>query len=242
MSNLKEELEQLANDFFSGEYEIIDGQVVPSVEDIKFGKSGKELDLTMLFVDIKDSTKIVKHLHRKTAARMYQTYLSGVSRIIRAKNGKIRSFNGDGLLAVFDVGGKNTDAAEAALKIKWFCKYILAPKMNARFAKIEALKNMQFSFGIGIDTGKILVVRGGIKGTNNNDLVWAGNATNRAVKLAEMSNNDYHVHISPNVYNSLLDPSKYKDPTAFYKEDMWQATLDISTMTTVYRSGYHWEP
>jgi class 3 adenylate cyclase len=42
---------------------------------------------------------------------------------------------------------------------------------------------MDFNFGIGIDVGNILVVRAGIKGEDNSDLVWAGNATNISVKL-----------------------------------------------------------
>jgi len=242
MSELQGELQALANDFFSGNYEIVDGRVVPSVEDLKFGKSGKEMDLAILFVDIKDSTKIARNILRVTAARMYQTYLSGVSRIIRSKNGYIRSFNGDGLLAVFDTGNKNTDAVEAALKIVWFCSQVLAPKMNAIFANNSVLKDTKFSFGVGVDTGKILVVRGGIKGTNNNDLVWAGNATNRAVKLAEKSVGDYRVHITHGVYGTILPDSKYVDPNAFFKVDMWESMLDLNPISTIYKSQYHWAP
>ncbi len=241
MTTLGDELISLADDFFSGDYEIVDGRVVPSVEDLKFGKSGKEMDLTMLFVDIKDSTKIARNILRKTAARMYQTYLSGVSRIIRSKNGYIRSFNGDGLLAVFDTGNKNTDAVEAALKIVWFCSEVLAPKMDVIFASNSVLKDTRFSFGVGVDTGKILVVKGGIKGANNNDLVWAGNATNRAVKLAEKSNGIYRVHITNDVYSSLLPDSKYEDPNATFKIDMWESMLDLSPLSTIHKSTYRWQ-
>lgn len=242
MTDLAQELIDLNDEFFSGEYEIVDARVVPKVEDLKFGKFGKELELTMLFVDIRDSTIISRFLHRKTVARMYQTYLSGVSRIIRSMNGYIRSFNGDGVLAVFEEGTKNSNAAETALKISWFCNNVLGPKMNSYFLSNEHLKDKKFSYGIGIDTGEILVVRGGIKGGENNDLVWGGYATNRAVKLSGKSTDGFHVHISKQVYSKLTDDTKYENPKVLPKVDMWKPLLDLSNLQTVYRSNHTWKP
>lgn len=241
MTALKDELTSLANDFFSGEYEIVDGRVVPVVEDLKFGKVGKEIELAMLFVDIRHSTKIVENIRRTTAARMYQTFLSGVSRIVRSKGGNIRSFNGDGLLAVFDGDSKNTNSTEAALKIVWFCREVLSKKMQAYFANNQGLKDFKFSFGIGIDVGTVLVVKGGIKGSNNNDLVWAGNATNKAVKLSDFASGNYNVWISDVVYKRLQDSSKYTT-SAGVKTNLWEIREITATKETIYRSHYQWTP
>src|SRR5208337_3221557 len=97
----KSEILKGTDDFFNGEYEIDQARVVPSAEDLKFGKYGKEIELTMLFIDIKKSTKIADSVRRTTAARMYKSFLWGVTLIARNNDGDLRSFNGDGVLVAF---------------------------------------------------------------------------------------------------------------------------------------------
>jgi hypothetical protein len=53
--------------------------------------------------------------------------------------------------------------------MSWFCRQVLKPKLQAYFQDNEQLKNIDFDYGIGIDTGKVLVIRGGIRGDNNNE-------------------------------------------------------------------------
>jgi class 3 adenylate cyclase len=62
----------------------------------------------------------------------------------------------------------------------------MAPKMKGLFSNNQQLAGMDFRVGIGVDVGTVLVVRGGIRGEDNSDLVWVGNATNIAVKLSEL--------------------------------------------------------
>lgn len=45
--------------YFDSKYTVTDGTVIPDVGDIAFGPEGRLLDLTMLFVDIRESTAIV---------------------------------------------------------------------------------------------------------------------------------------------------------------------------------------
>lgn len=237
---LKLELENAADSYFQGNYEITNGTTIPDVADIELGKKGRELELAMLFIDIRESTKIVDGFRRVTAARMYKTFLAGVTRIARANNGELRSFNGDGVLVAFIGEQKRTNATKAALQMSWFCRNVLKPKLEAFFDRNNQLKDLNFDFGIGIDVGKVLVVRGGIRGENNNDLVWVGNATNYAVKLSALSSNGFNIWISNDVYKEMHESSKLGgDP----KRDMWEK-MSWNSMDgmTIYRSNWTWRP
>jgi class 3 adenylate cyclase len=134
--------------------------VIPDVKDLEFGKKGRELELAMMFIDIRESTKIVDGFRRITAAKMYKSFLWGMSQIARNNGGELRSFNGDGVLIAFIGDSKCTNAAKAGLQMSWFCRQILKPKLQAYFQDNEQLKNIDFDYGIGIDTGKVLVIRG----------------------------------------------------------------------------------
>jgi class 3 adenylate cyclase len=238
----KDEIIEAVDDFFSGDYEITDGRTIPEADDIQLGKNGKEIELVMLFIDIRESTKIVDGLRRITAARMYKSFLWGVAQIANANNGELRSFNGDGVLMAFIGDTKRTDAVKAAMQMSWFAQKVLKPKLDAVFQNNRQLSDqgIEFDFGIGIDVGKVLVVRGGIRGENNNDLVWVGNATNFAVKLSSLSKgkDGYHIYISENVYKNMANSSKFGgDP----KLNMWEERIwTVMDNLTIYRSNWTW--
>jgi len=237
----KSEIIEGVDDFFSGDYEVTDGRVIPDVADVPFGKNGKEIELAMLFIDIRESTKIVDSLRRTTAARMYKSFLWGVAKIAKSNNGELRSFNGDGVLVVFVGDSKRTNAAKAALQMSWFAQKILKPKLDAVFQNNQQLKGdgIEFDFGIGIDVGKVLVVRGGIRGENNNDLVWVGNATNFAVKLSGLSKEGYHIYISEDVYKNMYKTSKFGGDS---EKDMWELrSWTAMDNMTIYRSNWTWQ-
>ena len=236
----KNDLEKDADTYFSGSYDITQGTAIPDVDDIQLGKNGRELDLAMLFIDIRESTKIVDGFRRTTAARMYKSFLSGVAQIARSNDGELRSFNGDGVLVAFIGDNKRTNAAKAALQMSWFCKKVIKPKVEAYFANNNQLEGLDFDFGIGVDVGKVLVVRGGIRGENNNDLVWVGNATNYAVKLSSLSNNGYNVFISEDMYKNMNKSSKFGGSP---EKEMWEVRYwtKMDNMK-VYCSNWTWTP
>lgn len=236
----KEDIIKGVDDFFNGDYKVTDGRIIPNVDDVPLGKNGKEIELAMLFIDIRESTKIVDSLRRITAAKMYKSFLWGVAKIAKLNNGELRSFNGDGVLVVFAGETKRTSAVKAAMQMSWFARKILKPKLDAIFQNNQQLQNnkIEFDFGIGIDTGKILVVRGGIKGENNNDLVWVGNATNYAVKLSDLSKDGYHIYISEDVYKNMDKSSKFGGKP---ERDMWEPrSWTVMGGVNIYRSEWIW--
>ena len=256
MSDFKDNLINDTNYFFEGDYETIQGRIVPSVDDVAFGRYGKEVELAMLFIDVKESTKIIDAFRLKTAARMYQSFLRGVALIALKNDGEVRSFNGDGVLVTFFGDTKCDNAVRSALQMMDFAKNILKPKLRSYFANNKQAQNLIFDCGIGIDVGNIFVVRGGTKGDDNNDLVWVGNPTNYAVKLSAQSKvatqstlgtsitKVYNIHITNRVYSNLKPELKITKGNGLLSVNIWNrqpsalgALLPSSlSTTTIYRT------
>jgi len=237
MANKQDIIAQV-DSFFEGDYEIKEGRTIPDVDDIALGKVGRALELAMLFIDIKESTKIVDSFRRVTAAKMYKSFLWGVAKIARNNGGELRSFNGDGVLVAFAGDIKCTQAAKTALQLNWFATKVVKLKVDQYLQDHKDSGALSFNCAIGVDVGNILVVRGGIRGENNNDLVWVGNATNYAVKLADMAHDNYATHISKRVYDRMLDTSKLntKGDKNMWEKKLWTAMND----EVIYHSNWRW--
>lgn len=214
MATFSEQLDKNVQTYFDSKYEIVEGKTVPDVDDLPLGPHGRLLDLTMLFIDIRESTRIVDGFRRLTAARMYKAFLSAVSQVARRQKGELRSFNGDGVLVVYHGDRMRSRAVQTALNLVWVCDNLIKPKMQKYFENNSELSDIEFDFGIGVDLGKVLVVRGGIRGENNNDLVWVGNATNYAVKLSSAGTLRFNLntlmHAGP-VVAGIPHPSALQD-------------------------------
>lgn len=238
--SLKDDISNGVDDYFGGAYTITNSRAVPSAENVGLGKVGVSIELVMMFVDIRESTKIVDGLRRISAARMYKSFLWSVSKIVKYYNGEIKSFNGDGALVVFEGEAKANQAVKAAYMINWTVIHVLRPQMNAYFKRNNSLEDVHFGFGLGIDVGEVLIVRAGLKGATNSDLVWAGNATNIAVKLSDLGDKDNPMYISNRVYNLLNDEQKQyvHSATAIWEKRYWTAKDNA----IVYRTNYWRHP
>src|SRR5690606_1554194 len=144
---------------------------------------------------------------------MMKAYFDGSVRIVNANDGYVRSFNGDGMLAIFREPNQSDHAVKAAMQIKWFLQEILVPRFASFFGGNAAAvgKALEFDLGLGIDVGGIFAVRVGIKGTN--DVAWVGRGTNTSAKLANLSSSPKSIWITRAVYNELSKSRKYAGDT-----------------------------
>ena len=76
---------------------------------------------TMLYADLADSTALAMW-DRRVAARVCKAFLAFASRLIRASDGEVRSFDGDRVMGVFIGKTKNTSAVKCALKTITFLR------------------------------------------------------------------------------------------------------------------------
>lgn len=214
------------------------GRTVPATEDVALSGGAVELDATFLYADLADSSKMAKELDRRVAAKIMKSFLASTCRLIKARGGVIQSFDGDRVMGVFIGNRKNSDAARCALQVKYVLHDIIKPKFEGKY---ETVRNASFklSHGVGVDTGTVMAVRAGARGSN--DLIWIGRAPNLAAKLSDLREAPYYSFITASVYNKLSDDEKYGGAN---NDNMWEKRYweFLDEKITIYRSSWHWKP
>jgi class 3 adenylate cyclase len=226
---LKTDLEAKVKEVFSSTWEKCDGEVVPDDTSISLGNEGIELDATVLYADLSGSTKLVDNNTKDFAGEIYKTFLHCAAKIIGSEGGEITAYDGDRIMAVFIGKSKNTSAVRAALKIQWAVRNIINPAISRQYGDNKyAVKQV-----VGIDTGKLMVAKTGIRGAN--DLVWVGRPANYAAKLCELNN--YSTYITDKAYDVMADEAKFSQGV-----NMWTA-LTWNTMNgmRIYGTTYQWK-
>ncbi|SPP65999.1 adenylate/guanylate cyclase domain-containing protein [Nitrospira lenta] len=208
-----------------------DGTVVPDTSNIKLGNDAADLDGTVLYADLADSTGLVNNYKDWFAAEVYKAYLVVASRIIRNNGGEITAFDGDRVMAVFLGNTKNTNAARTGLQINWAVSQVINPALKVAYSN----SSFQLKQRVGIDSSKLMVARTGIRGSN--DLVWVGRAANYAAKLAALSDTTYPTVITDTVFARLSEETKLGGSN---KQPMWEKTLWTETGLAIYRSNWTW--
>ena len=109
---------------------------MPESEDIGLGNKGIELDATMLYADLADSTELAMY-NRQMTAEIYKAFLACCTKLIIHREGKVRSFDGDRVMGVFIGESKNTNAVKAALHINYVFKEILVPAFHGIYSSLK---------------------------------------------------------------------------------------------------------
>src|SRR5258708_5088647 len=173
----KDELVKEVAAIFKASWDMRDGTVVPADNSLKLGNDAVQLDATVLYADLADSTKLVDSHKATFAAEIYKTFLHCAAKIIRQEGGAITAYDGDRIMAVFIGNVKNTSAVRTAMKINSAVIQIIDPAMQSQYpGEAYRLKHV-----VGIDSSKLFVAKTGVRGAH--DLVWVGKAGNYAAKL-----------------------------------------------------------
>jgi adenylate cyclase len=239
---MKEGIDKKIAEIIDDTFDVIDIEYVPDIDDanLTFGNKGLKLVATTLYIDMRGSTTVLNKHNRKSVAKLHKAYFHTIVTIAKSLGGEVRSFNGDGMLVIFQGKTKKklSDAVKAAMQMKW----MLTSSDSKVKKKMETYSSVDF--GVGIHFGDILCTKVGIGGINNRDLVWVGNAINKAVKIGDKLHNN--IGISSNVYSNLEDSVKYipeKDHWGIeIQKDMWQtAYIDYNgTKEIYYFTEYQW--
>lgn len=234
----KEELESAVKEILNQPWDQRESKSVPSTEQVALIANGAvNIEVTMLYADLADSTELAMNDRRMTA-KIYKAFLLCASRLIKSSGGEIRSFDGDRVMGVFIGDYKNTSAAKCALQINYVFTKIIKPFFEEKYKALIG-GDLKLAHCVGIDTGPVLVVKGGIRG--DNDLLWVGQAPNVAAKLSGIRNDPYFTYITEAVYNKLNEEVKVYDGKQMWEKrvDSWKGVKGIST---VYRSFWTWTP
>ncbi len=207
------------------------GKKIPEVQDVARGNVGVELDATVLYADLTDSTGLVDGYKAQFSAEIYKTYLLSACEVIRNNGGDITAFDGDRVMSIFIGDNKNSQASKAALQISAIVKSI-----NLEIKNHYSNTIFSISHTIGIDSGPLLAARTGI--WKYNDLVWIGPSANYAAKLCTGGDASFPIRITERVYSKLHQSSKFGGNPKF---NMWTKIASQFPGIDVYGSNWYWD-
>ncbi|MFH1804993.1 MAG: adenylate/guanylate cyclase domain-containing protein [Pseudomonadota bacterium] len=157
------------------------GQYVPpAVAEVLISERGAlapvEREATVLFADLADFTKLTEKIGPKGIVEVLNTYFDAVSQIITRHNGVITQFQGDAVLATFNVPVEDSDHAGCALRAgRDICDLVA----QRDFAGI------QIRTRVGICTG--MVIAGSVGGGGRQNYTVHGDTVNLAARLEGMN-------------------------------------------------------
>lgn len=180
----------------------------PTLEELEDSNKSYELNAAVLFIDIRQSTKLMEENPSEIMVKIYRIFMRAMVECVRKNGGVTRQFLGDRIMGIFKDGNKNEDnacnkAISAARDMQTAIDFIVNKHLSNKF------DGKTIACGIGVDYGKILVTKVGMHGLENDesrenelDFVWIGNATNHASKYADLASGG-EIFISTTCKNNL---------------------------------------
>jgi class 3 adenylate cyclase len=182
-------------------YDVQDIDRVPTKQDATFGEKASAINAACLFIDIRNSSTMLQKFRRSSVANLLKSFHYICVKTVKENCGEVRSFNGDSNLAIFTESSCCNNAVSSAFAVKYYLNRLLKPKY-------PIADNLDY--GIGIDFGKVFVVKVGYSGEFNNDLIWIGDPVNMAAKMGNEAKAPKNIHITETVYKKLNTDNKEK--------------------------------
>ncbi len=166
-----------------------------------------------IFIDIRDSSGLTSKHKRPTLAKIYRAFISEMVAVLNS-DPYVREVNivGDCVWAVYNTPSTRdiNDVFSVASRANTLLKLL-----NHHYAKkgMDPLK-----IGIGIDYGRVLMIKAGFSGSGINDVIYMGDVVNRAAHLAHEAGRGWYTdpiyiggvfHQNLNDHNQKLLTSKY---------------------------------
>ncbi|MCK1619466.1 adenylate/guanylate cyclase domain-containing protein [Bradyrhizobium sp. 159] len=193
LKDLRDELVEEVAAIFDGQFSIAitETKTVPQPDDpvITFPnldtqtQGAKLITTCVLYIDMRKSTDLSFAHRPQTVAKLYTAFVRAMTRTARQYGGHVRGIIGDRVMVLFDVEDCFANAVHCAIAMNTVAQHII----NKHF------KANEVRFGIGIDHGRMLVTKAGIRrhgseqGSYKN-LVWLGRPANVASKLTDAAN------------------------------------------------------
>ena len=185
-------------------------------------RRGVDINTCVLFVDIRNSVQLTKEKQVKTMGKIYSVFTQCMLLAAQQEGGYVRNIIGDRVMIVFPPDNCYTNAVNCAITINHIAKII-----GKQFNVIE------FKCGIGIDYGKMSVMKVGIekKGAENDDnkgLIWVGYPANFASRLTDCANKEF-TDIRYYVDAEFYEYHYFNNPLLGGKPNGWHRSKKIFT-------------
>lgn len=191
-ANIKEDTEDIVSPKLGYQISTVADTEVPNDDDkngltFKSGevKKAKEITTCVLYIDIRNSTNLSNKHHKdpEKMGKLYSAFVNAMADVADHHGAFVRNIIGDRVMIVFPAKNCFTNAVDCAISCNQACHNIIDKELGFD----------SFKFGIGIDYGKMTVIKVGIpkSGKERSDykgLVWIGKPANIASKLTDIAN------------------------------------------------------
>lgn len=204
------------NAILDDDVEVIKQDKLPKESEFTFDNA-YESWVTGIFVDIRDSTKLFSQEDKNKVSRLIRAFTSEIIEILRLDTNakpddKLREIGirGDCVYAVYTTPQKD-DVYEIADKSFYVNTFMNMLNVLLKKSGYPAIK-----VGIGVSTGKDLVVKAGRENVGINNLVWIGSAVTMASKFSGLGNKNgmKSLVFSSCTYFNIIDRLKKESPEA----------------------------
>ena len=206
----------------------------------------KTHNVSVVFVDVKGSTKLMNNTDFKSVAEVYTYFVRGMSIILDKFGTDCADVQGDGLFGVFSGRNSLFRAIACAITMNTIARTEI-PKYIEKYP----ISPGRLSVGIGIDQEEVWVRRLGLKSRGENE-VWAGKPVNMASKLSSRASFD-QILVSDRVYRQIESADKHRKSAILkdcpctsksLSEQKWRSEKPASKrgfdFKRIYRTGKVW--
>lgn len=195
-------------EILSGTMEVKVSGKLPSIDNLTFDNAYLSW-ITAIFVDIRNSTQLMKNDDQQYVAKTVRAFTSEMIEILR---GDVREreigIRGDCVYAIYTTPHQSDifEVFERAVYANTYLNMLNRILENHGYSQIRA--------GIGVSTGNDRVIKAGRKGVGINSVVWMGDAVSEASNLSDFGdkNGIYRIVLSGTTYFNLIDEYNYRFP------------------------------
>lgn len=153
-----------------------------------------------VFIDIRDSSSLPGRHNRPVLAKIYRSFISEMVAVLNSSV-HVREVNivGDCVWATYSTS--TTHAINEVFRVAFTARTLL-DLLNHHFSK-KGFSPIQV--GIGVDYGRVLMVKAGYNGSGINDVVYMGDVVNQAAGLASEAGRRGRdpIFVGSNIYVNL---------------------------------------
>jgi adenylate cyclase len=157
---------------------------------------GETREVTILFADMRNFTKISEQLTPEAIVSMLNTHLSIIIDKVLQNGGMVNKFAGDNIMGVWNAPESQPEHARLAVKAAWEAQQIMnsLPQSDPSLPKVQ--------FGIGINSGKALA--GNVGSSGRAEYTVIGDSVNLASRICSGTPGG-EVWIGPETYLQAKD-------------------------------------
>lgn len=181
-----------------------------------------------LFVDLRDSSNLTNVHQKKVLAKIYRSYISEIVAILNGL-AECKEINivGDCVSAIFS--GQYTSQVDVAFEAAGQIRSLV----DILNYKLEKKGYKPIKAGIGLSWGRVLMIKAGYSGSGINDVVYMGDAVNKASKMCSkamkdiqepiVATSDFVTYLKTQKYKDMFTPDYYK---AYYSCDAYNIAMN----------------